>query len=236
MIFAAGLGTRLQPLTQSTPKALIPLNGIPLLEIQIKKLIELGITDIIVNVHHFAEQVVQFLDRNKNFGANIIVSDESDQLLETGGGIKKASWFFEGESDFLVHNVDVITNIDFKAMIAYHRQQNTLATLAVRNRQSGRYLLFDNENVLCGWQNVKTGETIMSRESLETRQLAFSGIHLISTGIFSKLKQEGKFSIIKTYLGLAADHPVKGYIHDDSYWFDVGTPEQLVDAENFLKD
>ncbi len=236
LIFAAGLGTRLQPLTNETPKALIPVLGTPLLEIQIQKLIAFDICDIIINTHHLADQVVEFLRIKKNFGINIVVSDESGALLDTGGGIRKAAWFFEEEDDFLVHNVDVLSNINLQSIINFHKKNNTLATLAVRQRKSNRYLLLDPDHVLCGWHNIKTGEKIMARKAAELHSFAFSGIHVINTRIFSLIKETGKFSIIKTYLNLAGEHLIRGFEHSESYWFDVGTLEQLKEAEKFLQN
>ncbi|MCB2222056.1 MAG: nucleotidyltransferase family protein [Bacteroidetes bacterium] len=231
MIFAAGLGTRLQPLTHEKPKALATINGYTLLEILIRKLIRYQFNHIIVNVHHFAGQIIDFLKQKQNFAVDIHISDESGQLLDTGGGIVKASWFLDDVDSFLVHNVDVITDMDLHRMENFHLRKKALATLAVRNRPSSRYLLFDDSNKLCGWMNTKTGEKIMAREESGLKALAFSGIHFINAGIFQHLKRKGRFSIIEAYLELARQYPICGYQHDDGYWLDVGRPENIRQAE-----
>ena len=236
MIFAAGLGTRLKPITENKPKALVTVNGIPMLELLIRKLTGIGITNMIINVHHFAGQVIEFLDRNDRFGIDITVSDESDLLLDTGGGLKKAAWFFDDAEDFLVHNVDVISNIDLTKMIAFHKKSNNLSTLAVRSRKSGKYLLFDENNILCGWRNVKTGEKIQVKETDKIQELAFSGIHVMNPRLLSCMADDGKFSIINTYLRLAESESIMGYRHDSSYWFDIGRPDQLAEAAKILQD
>ena len=235
MIVAAGLGTRLFPHTQSTPKALVKINNKTFLEIAIRKFIKIGVEDIIVNVHHFPDQIITFLKENKNFGINISISDERDQLLDTGGGIKKASWFFEDSDPFFVHNVDVLTDLDLMKMWKFHKDNNTLATLAVRNRETSRYLLFDNSYVLGGWENIKTGEQILIDKTQELQRLAFSGIHIIDPAIFGELSEEGRFSIINAYLRLASEHRIVAFEHNESAWVDIGTPEKLEEAKtNYL--
>lgn len=230
MIFSAGLGTRLYPYTQNTPKALVKIQNKTLLEIAIQKFVDLGVEDIIVNVHHFADQVIHFLESKNNFGIRISISDERDELLETGGGIKKASYFFNESTPFFVHNVDVVSNIDLEAMWNYHIQNNALATLAVRNRETSRYLLFDKNNILFGWENIKTGEKIILNNELDLAHQAFSGIHIIDPKIFGLLSETGKFSIIKSYLRIAEQHKIVGFNHDASFWIDVGTPKKLDEA------
>jgi len=235
MIFAAGLGTRLAPLTNDRPKAMVEVSGKPLLEICIRRLIQYGFTDIIVNVHHFAESITSFLQRQNNFGINIQISDETGQLLETGGGLKKAAWFLNDQAPFLVCNVDILTDLDLQKLYDTHCNSWALATLATRQRDTSRYLLFDEENTLVGWKNVKTGETkfpVPTKASFTPR--AFSGIHVINPAIFKKIKQEGKFSIIKTYLDLVPHHTLKAYPHDEDLWLDVGKPESLAKAEEML--
>ena len=235
MIFAAGLGTRLQPFTHNIPKALVPVNGVPLLEIQIRKLLDFGVEEIIVNVHHFADQVKGVLKLNNDFGARIEVSDESDQLLDTGGGVAKAAWFFKGEENFILHNVDVVSGADLTQLSGLHNQCKALATLAVRKRKSSRYLIFDEDQRLSGWKNTKTGDEIISRKTETKNLLAFSGIHIINTRIFDLIPATGKFSIIQSYLSLSADNLIVGWENNDSYWFDVGTPEKLQDVEKYLQ-
>jgi len=234
LIFAAGLGTRLQPFTQSIPKALVRLHGKPLLQILIEKLIQSDINDIVINVHHFADQVIDFVKSNNNFGINIQFSDERDELLDTGGGLKKASWFFDDGQPFLVHNVDVISDIDVKDVFNEHLKSDAIATVAVRKRETSRYLLFDENKTLCGWENVSTGEKIISKSSRVKLQYGFSGIHVINPDIFDHIHQEGKFSIIETYLELAKSHRISAYDHTESIWIDLGKPENLKQAEKIF--
>lgn len=235
MLLAAGLGKRLQPLTDHTPKALIEVNGTPLLRIAIEYLAHHGFNEIIINVHHHAGQIVDFLKANHNFAQRIIISDETDRLLDTGGGLKKAAWFFDDDQPFLVYNVDILCDLDLGKLYRNHLGSGALATLAVRNRPSQRYLLFDAENTFCGWQNIKTGETIYAREySSDLQSLAFSGIHVLSPEILKHfIPEEEVFSLIDLYLQIAGDFPVKGFRHDESRWIDVGKPENLAKATNF---
>ena len=234
MIFAAGLGTRLHPLTNSTPKALVKLNGITMLERIIKNLIYYGFDELIINVHHFPEQIINFIKRNNDFGIKIAISHEDKVLLDTGGGLKKASWFFDSDESFLVHNVDIISNTNLLNLYNYHIKNNALATLAVRERESSRYLLFDNSMQLCGWENINTKESIITRENIQSKRYAFSGIHIISPSIFKYIKQDGAFSIIKNYLELSSMHKIIAYPNKNSFWFDIGTTEKLNNAEKFL--
>lgn len=227
MILAAGLGTRLRPITNKIPKALVEINGVTLLEILIKKLIKFHITDIIVNTHHHAEQIEEFLKKKINFGINVEISNEID-LLDTGGGIKKASWFFNNQESFIVHNVDIISDIDFRDLIDFHNSSKALATLAVSKRESDRYFLFDSNDTLAGWMNVKTGEKIISRDiSKGIDQYAFSGIHIVSPIIFDHFDKEEAFSIIKTYLRLAKSFKINAYKFKSDNWFDVGNIDDL---------
>jgi NDP-sugar pyrophosphorylase family protein len=236
MIFAAGLGTRLKPYTETMPKALVPLAGIPMLEILINHLLKNGINEILINVHHFAEQVIEFLKRNNNFGANITISNEEDLLLDTGGGLKKASWFFNDQQPFLVQNVDVISDLDYKKMLDFHTSNKAMATLAVSDRVTSRYFLFDDQMQVCGWENTKTGEIRISRpDSQNLVRFAFSGIHIIEPSIFNFIKKEGKFSIVDTYLELASTNIINGYEHNPENWVDMGKPEELEKAEIILK-
>lgn len=237
LILAAGLGTRLMPLTATTPKALISTNGITLLEITINKLAREGYTDIIVNVHHHANQVKAFLDRYHFQDVNISISDESDELLDTGGAILKARWFLDGKEPFLVHNVDVISDISLKSLLDVHVERGGLATLSVVDRQTRRYFLFDDTLKLQGWTDTSTGETRWAGDSLQQAQkLAFSGIHIIDPGIFRLMEGKGRFSIIDTYLRLAKANPVYGYLQPGLTWFDLGKPDQLAAVSRFLTD
>lgn len=226
MIFAAGLGTRLRPLTNNLPKALFEIKGKPLLEITIDKLIQNGFDEIIVNVHHFAEQVIYFLTKKK-FNAKIGISDESDKLLDTGGGLKKAKWFFDDGEPFLLHNVDIISDINLNEFYKIHLKNKSIATLAVQKRKSSRYLLFDEDNFLCGWENVKTGEKIISKNKYPLSRLAFSGIHVVDPKLFSYFPNKEIFSIIDVYLNAARKEKIKLFLHNDSFWQDIGKIEDL---------
>ncbi len=236
MIFAAGLGTRLRPLTDSMPKALVPVGGRPLLEILIKKMIRQGFDEIIINVHHFAEQIIEFLDKRERFGIEIAISDERDMLLDTGGGLKKAGWFFDDNRPFLAHNADILSGVDLGTLYQSHLQgKERLATLLVRHREGNRFLLFDPGLRLCGWENIQTGEKIIGRETdRQLQRLAFSGIQIIDPRIFRYLDQTGPFSIIKTYLELAGKEWIAGQVDDQNAWIDVGTPEKLQQAAQYL--
>jgi NDP-sugar pyrophosphorylase family protein len=236
IIFAAGLGTRLKPLTDNRPKALAEINGVTLLELVIHRLQQFGINEIIVNVHHFAEQVKEFLKQKNNFGIHIEISDESGQLLNTGGGLKKASWFFNDGKPFLVHNVDVLSDIDMESLYQSHIQSNSLATLAVKQRETYRYFLFDDLLNLCGWKNNKTGEIKISKGNYDMLiPLAFSGIQIISPEIFELMNETGKFSMIDVFLHIATYNRITGFRHDADYWYDLGKPENIREAESFLK-
>lgn len=231
MILAAGLGTRLKPFTNHHPKALAQVNGKTVLQRNIEYLAGFGIRRIIVNVHHFADQIIDHVKKNKGFGSEVTFSDETKEVLETGGGIKKASWFFEGSSDpFFVMNADVLTDLNLAKMLDRHIEDKAIATLAVSQRNTSRYLLLDEEDTLCGWKNDSTGEMVIQRETQPLIEKAFSGIHLLSPSLFPLIKEEGKFSIIDTYLNLAGDHILKGYDHTGSRFIDIGKPESLAKA------
>jgi N-acetyl-alpha-D-muramate 1-phosphate uridylyltransferase len=235
MILAAGLGTRLKPFTDKHPKALAAVNGKTILQRNIEYLASYGTKEVIVNVHHFADQIIDFLKENNGFGSNITVSDETNEVLETGGGIKKAAWFFEkDEAPFVVMNVDILTDMNLKEMIFQHVKSNPLATLAVTSRKTSRYFLFDEKNHLCGWENVKTGEKRINRKSENYFRKAFSGIHVISPKIFSLIKMEGKFSMVDVYLELAKTHVIAAFDHSDSRFIDVGKPESILRAEEIF--
>lgn len=225
MIFAAGLGTRLYPITKSIPKALAQYNNKPLLQHVIEKITKAGFDEIIVNVHHFAQKVIEFLENN-NFHQNIIISEETDLLLETGGGLFKAAKYFRNEA-FLVHNVDILSDIDLRQMYEYHLKNNSIATLAVQNRESGKRLYFNEENALCKWKNEKTGEEKPARNcGVNAKPFAFSGIHVIDSKIFSFM-HEGKYSIIDTYLKAAQTEKITFFDHTGGKWADMGKPESF---------
>jgi len=230
MILAAGLGTRLRPITDTIPKALVKVGVRTLLEGAIRHLADYGVKEIVINVHHFADQVIQYLNQNRNFSLNITISDERDQLLDTGGGLKKVSRFFEGGMPFFVRNVDIISDLDLHSMMEQHLKSHALVTLAVRNRETSRYFLFDPNHRLCGWTNLKTGEKILSLESkMNLEMLAFSGIQVIGPEIFALITEEGKFSLTGLYLRLAKDHLIKGFQDRGSIWRDVGKSMGEVD-------
>jgi MurNAc alpha-1-phosphate uridylyltransferase len=235
MILAAGLGTRLKPFTDKHPKALAIVNGKTILQRNIEYLATFGINEVIVNVHHFADQVINLIKINKGFGSRISFSDETAEVLDTGGGIKKAAWFFEEDkAPFVVMNVDILTDLNLGDMIAQHKKNNPLATLAVTSRITSRYFLFDEYNHLCGWKNDKTGEQRMSTESKKCLQKAFSGIHIISPEIFPLMKGTGKFSIVDEYLELAKTHTISSFDHSNTKFIDVGKTESILRAEEMF--
>jgi len=236
MILAAGLGTRLRPLTDDRPKALVEINGRTLLEITLARLRDFGVRDVVINVYHFADMVIGYVQRNE-FGMRIEISREQE-LLDTGGGLKRASRFFlEDNSDepFLVHNVDVLSTIDLPRMVHLHRGRDALATLAVKQRETSRQLLFDDQVQLCGRKSGGS-EAELVRTAPHWQTLAFCGIHVISPRIFAMMPEEGAFSIITTYLRLAAQgEKVLGFRADEYYWRDVGKPESVLEAANDLR-
>lgn len=235
MILAAGLGTRLKPFTDQHPKALAIVNGKTILQRNIEYLSSFGIKEVIINLHHFPEQIVDFIKVNHGFNSEIYFSDESDEVLETGGGLKKAAWFFEESlQPFVLMNVDILTDLDLNEMLLQHRKSDCLATLAVTSRVTSRYFLFDKMNQLCGWQNIKTAEKKISRIAEVYDKKAFSGIHIISPKIFSLIKLVGKFSMVAVYLELAKSHIIQGFDHTGSKFIDVGTAESILKAEEIF--
>ena len=238
MIFAAGLGTRLQSETAGKPKALVEISGRTLLEHAIGYLKKFGITEMVINVHHFADQIIDFLHANRNFGINIQISDERDFLLDTGGGLKKAGALFSGNGPIVLYNVDIFTNLDLYHLFSFHIRQKALATLVVRKRETSRYLLFDRNYQLTGWKNVKTNEIKICRPELvnESEAFAFSGIQIVNPDIFELIVEEGKFSIIDLYLRLAQSHVIKAFVDDSQMWLDLGKKEQLPDAERLINN
>lgn len=234
MILAAGLGTRLRPLTDDRPKALVEVAGRTLLEITLARLRAFGVREVIVNAHHFADQMLEYLEARRNFGMRIEVSRE-DILLDTGGGLKNAAWFFlessaDREQPFLLHNVDVLSTIDFARMVRFHINQNALATLAVQNRRTSRPLLFDK-------QGLFRGRATESAPPAGCEALAFSGVHVLSPRIFAKMKEDGMFSIIDVYARLAAEgEKIVAFRADDAYWRDLGRPENILQATQDMQD
>ena len=242
MIFAAGLGTRLKPLTDTMPKALVRIGGEPLIKHVILRLKEAGFQRIVVNVHHFAQQIIDYLEENEHFGLDIRISDETEQLLETGGGIKKARNLFDPHSPVLIHNVDILSNVDLKAFYDHACSSGAEATLLVSERQTKRYLLFDDKYRLVGWTNKETGEVKSPhnwvKDELQSLQmLAFSGIHVFSPALFPMMDQwPDRFPIIDFYLKACATHPLSGYVADNLRMIDVGKLDSLQQAEEFLLD
>ena len=234
LIFAAGKGTRLKPFTDHHPKALARVNGVPLLERNIKYLQSYGINDFVINIFHFGEQIVEFLKEHDHFGANIEISDEKDQLLETGGGLVFARRFLDFEEDFLILNADILTDLNITEFVEYHQEKKDFATLAVSDRKSSRKLLFNPEMVLRGWVNVETGEQRLAEFNKGFKPLAFSGIHCMNPAIFGKIKRTGKFSIMEEYLDLMHTEKIHGFEHQAKL-IDVGRPESIVEAEKYFK-
>jgi len=234
MVLAAGLGTRLRPLTDDRPKALVEVAGRTLLEITLARLRAFGIREVIVNVHHFAEMVIEYLKAHDNFGMRIEISRE-EILLDTGGGLKKAAWFFLEDSHpddpFILHNVDVLSTIDLQRMVQFHSQNQALATLAVQNRETSRYLLFDEQHQLRGRRTGRDSKTEIVRSTPPTEALAFSGIHVISSRLLTMMTEKGAFSIVDCYLRLAAEgEKVLAFQADEYYWRDLGKLENLRQA------
>ena len=239
LIFAAGLGTRLKPLTDTMPKSLVPIDGKPLLEHVILKLKAAGFNQIIVNVHHFPDQIIEFLKSKNNFDLRIEISDERDKLLDTGGGVKNAKWFFDDGKPFLVHNVDILSNIDLQSLYQQHLETSPLATLVVSERDTFRYFLFDEEARLKGWINEKTGEVRPDHLThIELyNKLAFSGIQVLSPDVFKLMEHfPDHFSIVDFYLRNAAQQQIKAYVPHALKMIDVGKLNVLTEAEQFVKN
>lgn len=236
MIFAAGLGTRLRPITQQIPKALVEVGGVPMIERVIVNLKAAGVDSIIINLHHYPEKIKDFIASRDHFNIDIRYSEESHELLDTGGGLARAGWFFNDDQPFYVHNTDVLTNIDLNKMMHHHMKMKPLATLFVMQRKTSRYLMFDQRMQLTGWKNVKTCEEKIIRKATQTSNFAFNGIHIIQPEIFKLLPGEGKFSIIPAYLDLAINHSLSGYTDPEAGFVDIGRPENLEEAERFVNE
>jgi NDP-sugar pyrophosphorylase family protein len=233
MIFAAGLGTRFKPWTDQHPKALAVVNGKNLLQRNIQYLQQYDIKDIVVNVHHFPEQVLEALDKNKGWGSNVTVSDETDYLLDTGGGLLKARKHLEGDT-FLTINVDILTEINLKYFLAKHQQENSLITLAISDRKTSRYLLFNKYNRLIGWRNTKTHDEKIVIKAKDIFEKAYSGIAIFEPSVFDLIKLKGKFSLIDVYLALAPENKIAGFDHSGEKLIDVGKPDSVTEAEKLF--
>lgn len=241
MIFAAGLGTRLRPLTDNMPKALVPVAGKPMLERVILRLKAAGFNDVTVNIHHFGQQIIDFLRANGNFGVEIHISDERGELLDTGGGIRKARPLLESNEPFLIHNSDILTDLDLAAFYRHHLENGVDATLLTNHRKTSRYLVTDGNNRLCGWTNLSTGEVLpqgLDYPSEQYQLQAFGCVHVLSSSIFRFIENErwsGKFSIIPFYVDVCRQARIQGYPVDSENWFDVGKPETLAKAEAYYQ-
>jgi len=235
MIFSAGLGTRFKPWTDSHPKALACVNGKSLLQRNIEYLQQYGIKDVVVNVHHFADQLIESIIKSKGWGSKITISDERDELLETGGGLQKAKEFFTPGEKFITCNADILTDLDISKLISFHNEKKALISFGVTQRKTSRYLLFDENNRLCGWRNSKTGEDKISIIKPQYFEKAYSCVVVFEYDIFRLMEEKGllgKFSLIDVYLSLAAEHLIQGYDHTGDRFVDVGKPESIVIAES----
>lgn len=234
---AAGLGTRLGKLSESKPKALVKVAGVPMLELTIERLKKVGFRKFIVNVHHFGDELIDFIKQRDYFGVDLQISDERSELLDTGGAIQKAASLFGGDEPVLVHNVDVISEIDFHQLLESHQKQDALVSLCVRKRKSGRALLFDAKMLLKGWANLEKNEFKWVDYPLEKyHPFAFNGIYLFNPGFEKKLPFRGKFSIIDALLTMAKTENIIGFEDHSPFWFDLGTPEKIKVAEAYLKN
>jgi NDP-sugar pyrophosphorylase family protein len=230
MILAAGLGTRLKPFTDHHPKALAVVNGKTVLQRNMEYLQQAGIDRIVVNVHHFSNQIIEVVQQNEGWGAEVLISNESDEVLETGGGIQKAISLFGNEKQLLVMNADILTDMNLAAFIAAHNASGAEATLAVSDRASSRCFLFNDQNRLCGWRNKNTGETKLPVPADQLVERSFSGIHLMQESIFRHMPFEGKFSMVDVYLAMCAEHRIECFDHSGSQFIDIGTMEKLEKA------
>ena len=236
LIFAAGLGTRLANLTKEIPKALVEVDGKPMLLHAIEKMISVGVTRIVINMHHHADKLESFVQGLNFEGVEILLSDERGELLETGGGLIKAAPLFDMSKPIILYNSDVITGANLNDMISYHKKNKGLATLMVKKRETSRYFLFDNELCLSGWENITSGERIVTRNNDSLNSYAFSGIHIVNPEIIELLGEKRKFSITQGYLNLSEQYPIYGWKDWSEYWFDIGTPEKLAKVNQFFKE
>lgn len=234
MIFSAGLGTRFKPWTDKHPKALAVIHKKTLLQRNIEYLQQFDITDVVINVHHFPDQVIKAIEKNKGWGSNIMISDESDALLDTGGGLMKAKELLSGDEAFLTINADILTELNIKHFLSFHQQQNALISLAVMNRKTSRYLLFNKYDRLIGWRNTTTGDEKIVIHAKDISEKAYSGIALFEQEVFNLVNRTGKFSLIDMYLDLAEENKIAGYDHTGDRFVDVGKPEGLTVAEQMF--
>ncbi len=231
MVFAAGLGTRFKPWTDKHPKALALVNGKSLLQRNIEYLQQYGIKEVVVNVHHFADQIIEAVEKNHGWGSKVIISDEREEVLETGGGLLKAKSLLEGDEPFVTINVDILTNLNLNHLLAFHYKHKPLISFGVTNRKTARNFLFDDVNSLCGWRNNVTGEEKIAVQKRNLVEKAYSCVVVFEPNVFSLIKQTGKFSLTETYLDLAKEHLILGYDHSGDVLVDVGKPESIAVAE-----
>ena len=234
MIFSAGLGTRFKPWTDIHPKALALVNGKSLLQHNIEYLQRYGITDVVINVHHFADQIIEAVNINRGWGSNVLISDESDEVLETGGGLWKAKNLLQDGELFITLNADFLTDLNIADLIRFHKNKKSLVSFGITNRKTSRYFLFDKDNRLCGWRNTNTGEEKISIAKENLKEMAYSCVVVFQPEIFKLIQQRGKFSLVETYLSLAADYPIYGYDHSGDKLVDVGKPESVAIAEKLF--
>ena len=234
MIFSAGLGTRFKPWTDKHPKALALVNGKPLLQHNIEYLQRYSINDVVINVHHFADQIIEAVKQNSGWGSNILISDETNEVLETGGGLLKAKDLLQNGKPFVTLNADFLTDLNVANLIEFHKNKKSLISFGITNRKTSRYFLFDEDNRLCGWRNTTTGEEKISIVKDNLRQMAYSCVVVFQPEIFELIPQRGKFSLVETYLSLAADYPIYGYDHSGDKLVDVGKPESVAIAEKLF--
>jgi NDP-sugar pyrophosphorylase family protein len=234
MIFSAGLGTRFKPWTDRHPKALALVNSKSLLQRNVEYLQQYGIRNVIVNVHHFAPQIIEAIKQNNGWGSDIVISDETGEVLETGGGLLKAKNLFQQDERFITCNVDILTDLELDKLIAFHEKEKPLISFAVTNRKTSRYFLFDENNRLCGWRNTKTGEERIVIPKPGLVEKAYSCVVVFEPGIFSLIPFQGKFSLVDVYLKLASDHLILGYDHTGDRLVDVGKPDSIAVAESLF--
>ena len=233
MILAAGFGTRLQPLTDRLPKALIPFMGKPMIDYVINKMKDFGIERIVVNVHHHRKKMIEYLT-DKDFGVEILISDEKEEHLLTGGGIKNAARYFQNCDNILVHNADIISSVDYAEFLAFHEDSQARITLAVRSKDDPRVFCFNERMELTGWMNKKTGEVRKSKVNDSSKEYGFNGIYLLSSHAIKEFPEKNKFSVVDFFLEYTKTNPVLGFVDDSRYWFDLGSVEKIKKAENYF--
>lgn len=235
MIFAAGLGTRFKPWTDKHPKALALVNGKSLLQRNVEYLQQYNIKEVVVNVHHFSGQIIDAIEKNKGWGSHISISDETDEVLETGGGLLKAKNLLQNDEPFITLNADFLTNLDINNLLAFHKNKEALISFGITNRKTSRNFLFDQDNRLCGWRNSVTGQEKIAIPKKNLKEMAYSCVVIFNPQIFELIPQRGKFSLVDTYLSLAAAHPIYGFDHSGDKLVDVGKPESVAIAERLFK-